>query len=92
MTYAAAAGIPARYVTGFLPGEYNDVGGDYIVRESDAHAWVEVYFPDYGWITFDPTPPGNAQPGGFFDASVCTGIGFNLPGASGSSITISRTR
>ncbi|HUJ30491.1 MAG TPA: DUF3488 and transglutaminase-like domain-containing protein [Candidatus Acidoferrum sp.] len=49
-------GIPARYVTGFLPGEYNDLGGDYIVRESDAHTWVEVYFPNYGWITFDPTP------------------------------------
>jgi len=56
-----AEGIPARYVTGFLPGEYNDVGGDYIVRESDAHAWVEVYFPGYGWLTFDPTP---ADPNG----------------------------
>jgi len=60
-------GIPARYVTGFLPGEYNDVGGDYIVRESDAHAWVEVYFPDYDWITFDPTPPGNGQRAGLFE-------------------------
>lgn len=59
-----AVGIPARYVTGFLPGEYNDVGGDYIVRESDAHAWVEVFFPEYGWITFDPTPPANRQNGG----------------------------
>jgi protein-glutamine gamma-glutamyltransferase len=52
-------GIPARYVTGFLPGEFNDVGGDYIIRGSDAHAWVEVFFPGYGWLTFDPTPPGN---------------------------------
>ncbi len=52
-------GIPARYVGGFLPGEYNDVGGDWIVRASDAHVWVEVYFPGYDWITFDPTPPGN---------------------------------
>jgi len=59
-------GIPARYVTGFLPGEYNDVGGDYIVRESDAHAWVEVYFPGYDWITFDPTPPGNGRRAGLF--------------------------
>ena len=64
---ARTQGIPARYVTGFLPGEYNDVGGDYIIRESDAHAWVEVYFPGYGWITFDPTPPANAQPGGLFE-------------------------
>lgn len=59
-------GIPARYATGFLPGEFNDVGGDYIVRESDAHAWVEVYFPSYGWITFDPTPPGAGEHAGLF--------------------------
>jgi transglutaminase-like putative cysteine protease len=64
---ARTQGIPARYVTGFLPGEYNDLGGDYIIRASDAHAWVEVYFPDYGWITFDPTPPANAQRGGLLD-------------------------
>jgi protein-glutamine gamma-glutamyltransferase len=56
-------GVPARYVTGFLPGEYNDVGGDYIIRGSDAHAWVEVFFSDYGWVTFDPTPAGNEQRG-----------------------------
>jgi protein-glutamine gamma-glutamyltransferase len=60
-------GIPARYVGGFLPGEYNDVGGDWIVRASDAHTWVEVFFPGYGWITFDPTPPGNGHRAGFFD-------------------------
>jgi len=59
-------GIPSRYVTGFVPGEFNDIGGDYIVRESDAHAWVEVYFPDYGWITFDPTPAGSGEHSGFF--------------------------
>jgi protein-glutamine gamma-glutamyltransferase len=64
---ARTQGIPARYVTGFLPGEYNDLGGDYIIRASDAHAWVEIYFPDYGWITFDPTPPANAQRGGLLD-------------------------
>ena len=49
--------IPAREVNGFLPGEYNDLAGDYIVRASDAHSWVEVYFPNAGWVTFDPTPP-----------------------------------
>jgi hypothetical protein len=49
-------GIPSREVNGFLPGEYNDLAGDYIVRASDAHSWVEVYFPDAGWVTFDPTP------------------------------------
>jgi protein-glutamine gamma-glutamyltransferase len=60
-------GIPARYVGGFLPGEYNDVGGDWIVRASDAHTWVEVFFPGYGWMTFDPTPPGDGRHAGFFD-------------------------
>jgi protein-glutamine gamma-glutamyltransferase len=59
-----AVGVPARYVNGFLPGEYNDVGGDYIIRASDAHSWVEVFFPGYGWITFDPTPPSDDHPGG----------------------------
>jgi len=59
-------GIPSREVNGFLPGEYNDVAGDYIVRASDAHSWVEAYFPGNGWITFDPTPPGAEPVGGLF--------------------------
>ncbi len=54
-------GIPSREVNGFLPGEYNDFGGDYIVRASDAHSWVEAYFPGTGWLTFDPTPPSNDE-------------------------------
>ena len=49
-------GIPARLVTGFLPGEWNEFGNYYRVRQQDAHAWVEVFFPRSGWITFDPTP------------------------------------
>ncbi len=57
-------GIPSREVNGFLPGEYNDVAGDYIVRASDAHSWVEAYFPGSGWITFDPTPPASPDAGG----------------------------
>jgi transglutaminase-like putative cysteine protease len=60
-------GIPTREVNGFLPGEYNDLGEDYIVRASDAHSWVEVYFPGTGWLTFDPTPPGAESAGGFFE-------------------------
>src|SRR5882672_6944596 len=51
-----AAGVPTRLVNGFLMGEYNPVSGDYIVRESDAHSWVEVYVPGRGWLEFDPTP------------------------------------
>jgi protein-glutamine gamma-glutamyltransferase len=51
-----AAGVPTRLVNGFLMGEYNPVGQDYIIRQSDAHSWVEVYRPGGGWIEFDPTP------------------------------------
>ncbi len=49
-------GIPARLATGFTQGEWNDIGNYYTVRQRDAHAWVEVYFPRSGWLTFDPTP------------------------------------
>jgi transglutaminase-like putative cysteine protease len=53
-------GIPARVANGFRGGEFNSVSGSYIVRARDAHSWVEAYFPRYGWITFDPTPPAAA--------------------------------
>jgi protein-glutamine gamma-glutamyltransferase len=51
-------GIPSRVVNGFRTDEYNDLTGNYVVRARDAHAWVEAYFPGYGWQTFDPTPAG----------------------------------
>jgi transglutaminase-like putative cysteine protease len=50
--------IPARVVNGFRSDEFNDVTGNYVVRAKNAHAWVEAFFPGYGWITFDPTPGG----------------------------------
>jgi protein-glutamine gamma-glutamyltransferase len=51
-------GIASRVVNGFLPGEYNEAADAYTVRQSDAHSWVEVYFPETNsWVTFDPTPP-----------------------------------
>ncbi len=53
-------GIPARLVTGFLATEWNEFGGYFTVRQRDAHAWVEVFFPRSGWITFDPTPATGA--------------------------------
>ncbi|MGC4097690.1 MAG: DUF3488 and transglutaminase-like domain-containing protein [Nitrospira sp.] len=49
-------GIPARLVTGFLATEWNEYGNYYLVRQQDAHAWVEMYLPHSGWITMDPTP------------------------------------
>jgi len=50
-----AAGIPARVVTGYQGGELNEVGDYLIVRQSDAHAWSEVWFKDRGWVRVDPT-------------------------------------
>ena len=49
-------GIPSRLVTGFLATEWNEFGNYYTVRQRDAHAWVEMYYPQSGWITMDPTP------------------------------------
>lgn len=60
--YAAAfvvlmrsTGIPARVVTGYQGGEYNPLGGYWLIRQSDAHAWAEVWLPESGWQRVDPT-------------------------------------
>ncbi len=50
-------GIPTRLVTGFLVQEWNPFGEYAIVRQGDAHAWVEAFLPGSGWTRFDPTPP-----------------------------------
>ena len=57
-------GIPARVAAGYTPGTRNAFTGYYEVRGSDAHAWVEVWFPQYGWYEFDPTfdiPPAQTE-------------------------------
>ena len=48
-------GVPARLATGYVPGERDRLSGVWKVRACDAHAWVEVWFPDTGWQAFDPT-------------------------------------
>jgi len=49
------AGIPTRIVLGYLGGEYNPLSGYYLIRQSDAHAWNEVWLADRGWVRIDPT-------------------------------------
>ncbi len=51
-------GIPTRVVTGFSPGGYSKSKRAWVVRDTDAHSWVEAWFDDWGWVTFDPTPAG----------------------------------
>lgn len=51
------SGVPSRIVAGYLGGTLNKFGNYYTVSNKQAHSWVEVYDPSYGWIEFDPTPP-----------------------------------
>lgn len=55
-------GVPSRNVTGYLGGEYNRFSRNYVVRQRDAHAWVEAFIEGQGWVIFDPTPPAGAVP------------------------------
>ena len=53
---ARASGLPSRLALGYLPGTRDPLSGAYMVRESDAHAWAEVYFADQGWVPVDSAP------------------------------------
>ena len=78
---ARSLGIPARVATGYVPGEYNPFTGLHEVKASDAHAWVEVYFPGYGWSTFDPTPGFDSTPWQYYEQGNLQGskaLGFVL--------------
>jgi protein-glutamine gamma-glutamyltransferase len=55
VTLMRGAGIPARVVTGYLGGEWNPIGEYFIVRQSDAHSWAEVWLEGRGWTRIDPT-------------------------------------
>lgn len=57
-----SAGVPARLVNGFLGGTWNEVGGYLGVRQGDAHSWVEVFVPHFGWAPIDPTPAADVLP------------------------------
>ena len=52
------AGVPCRYVTGYAGADFSVMGNYWIIRQRDAHAWVEAYLPDEGWVIVDTTPEG----------------------------------
>jgi len=56
--------IPARNVNGFRGGSWSDLGDYLAVTQNEAHSWIEVWFPEYGWVPFDATPPGTAAGSG----------------------------
>jgi transglutaminase-like putative cysteine protease len=68
---ARSVGIPARLAVGYATGTYDEETGSYYVTEADAHSWAEIYFPDYGWIPFEPTAarpaPDDPLPAGYWE-------------------------
>ena len=74
-----AVGVPTRLVLGFGPGVEDPEGLGYLVREKDSHSWPEAYFPNIGWVPFEPTPIYDLRPrgrsDGFFGIPVSTGAG-----------------
>jgi transglutaminase-like putative cysteine protease len=53
---ARLLGLPARMINGFSQGHFDEQQNAWVVDGTDAHSWVQIYFPNYGWINFDPTP------------------------------------
>jgi transglutaminase-like putative cysteine protease len=75
-----AIGIPARYVLGYASGNYNASTLQYEVLDLHYHSWVEAYFPEYGWIIFEPTPPYGIEFGGVRSGSAATPLPPIPPG------------
>ena len=51
-----SVGVPARLAAGYAPGDYDSENNVRVIRDHDSHGWVQVFFPEYGWIDFEPTP------------------------------------
>ncbi len=75
-------GVPARVAAGFTSGTFDRATGQYVVSDIDAHAWVEVWFPHYGWVRFDPTPAVAPARGG----ATSPGLAKILAGDTGSAV------
>jgi len=60
--------IPARFTVGFAPGQFNPFTGYYLVHNTDAYGLTEVYFPSYGWFSFDPIPGHDLYPSSIEDS------------------------
>lgn len=71
-------GIPARIASGFSPGRFDTKRDEYVVRDDDAHSWVEAYFPGIGWQTYDPTPAASPARSQISDV----GPSNNIPAAA----------
>jgi protein-glutamine gamma-glutamyltransferase len=79
------AGVPTRVVTGFTSGSLDTKTREYVVRDLDAHSWVEVWYRGIGWVTFDPTPadaPPRSQPDEA-DGSPSAGASAGAPSLGG---------
>jgi transglutaminase-like putative cysteine protease len=79
-----ANGIPSRMVTGMVGGEYDNSSGSTLIRGTASHAWVQVYFPSYGWVNFEPTPAYGtinrpADPGSVVPLPTPTPAGSGVP-------------
>ncbi len=79
-----AVGIPARVAVGYYPADFDNKMGGFVYRDHNAHAWVEVFFPGYGWIPFEPTAsrppiPRGAIPGQNDLLPMDSILGANLP-------------
>lgn len=82
-TMARSLGIPARVAVGWTPGVYNQSLGKFLVTSAESHAWVELHFEGFGWVTFEPTPgreaPDPSRGGAAPDPNSLVGAPPDLP-------------
>jgi transglutaminase-like putative cysteine protease len=72
-------GVPARVSAGFTSGSFDKKEREFVVRDFDAHSWVEAWFPGYGWVTFDPTPSSAPPRSQAFGAASASGPAPGAP-------------